>query len=63
MKLIFSNYDDINLYLSDLDFKINWDEKELNKAVFRGGPTGCGYTHTTNQRLKLINIIKFENGK
>jgi DNA-directed RNA polymerase II subunit RPB2 len=52
------NYDDINLYKLLLDFKINWDEKEFNKAVFRGGPTGCGYTHTTNQRLMLLNIIE-----
>ena len=52
------NYDDINLYKLELDFKINWDEKEFNKAVFRGGPTGCGYTHTTNQRLMLLNIIE-----
>jgi DNA-directed RNA polymerase II subunit RPB2 len=52
------NYDDIKLYNLALDFKTNWDEKEINKAVFRGGPTGCGYTHTTNQRLMLLNMIE-----
>ena len=55
------NYDDINLYRLTLDFKIKWDEKEINKAVFRGGPTGCGYTHTTNQRLMLLNMIENNN--
>jgi hypothetical protein len=52
------NYDDINLYKLAIDFNTIWEEKEFNKAVFRGGPTGCGYTHTTNQRLMLLNIVE-----
>ena len=34
----------------------DWTKKKKNKAVFRGGPTGCGYTTETNMRLKLDSI-------
>lgn len=35
------------------DMTTNWDDKIIVKAVFRGGPTGCGYTEDTNMRIKL----------
>ncbi len=55
------NYDDVMyvLGLSNInivDFNTNWINKKL-KAVFRGGPTGCGYTTTTNQRLHLATLV------
>ena len=34
----------------------DWTKKKKNKAVFRGGPTGCGYTTETNMRLKLDSM-------
>lgn len=37
-------------------FITKWEDKGINKAVFRGGPTGCGYTPETNMRLKLYTI-------
>ena len=45
------NYDDI----AAKPFKATtvWEEKRKNVAVFRGGPTGCGYTAETNMRIKL----------
>ena len=54
------NYDDVN-YVEGLanyniaDFTTEWSVKK-NMAVFRGGPSGCGYTTETNQRLKLLTI-------
>jgi len=47
-------YDD----LMDLPKHIitNWSKKTINKALFRGGPTGCGYTPETNMRLKIATI-------
>jgi len=56
-----SNYKDIvrsnmqksNKHLVEDDMKTNWDDKKIVKAVFRGGPTGCGYTEDTNMRIKL----------
>lgn len=39
------------LYSEDLI--TGWDDKQIQKAVFRGGPTGCGYTDETNMRIKL----------
>ena len=56
------NYDDItivfdSLKLSEFDkFKVNWDDKEILKAVFRGGPSGCGYREETNMRIKLVSM-------
>jgi hypothetical protein len=54
------NYDDVMYVLNktnvNLDeFNTNWQDKQT-KAVFRGSPTGCGYTTETNQRLKLTTI-------
>lgn len=37
-------------------FITEWKDKTINKAVFRGGPTGCGYTVETNMRLKLFTM-------
>ena len=34
---------------------IPWSEK-IQKAVFRGNPTGCGYTIETNMRLKISTL-------
>lgn len=55
------NYDDVSyiLGLAKYDirqFKTKWTEKLIDKAVFRGGPSGCGYTIETNQRLRLIHL-------
>jgi hypothetical protein len=33
-----------------------WSKKTINKAIFRGSPTGCGYTTQTNMRLKITTI-------
>jgi hypothetical protein len=33
-----------------------WDYKKYDVAVFRGGPTGCGYTDLTNMRIKLAQM-------
>ena len=40
----------------DPSYIINWDDKPIEKAVFRGGPTGCGYTEETNMRIKLAKM-------
>ena len=48
------NYDDIaNFYKANPKMKTRWADKKIAKAVFRGGPTGCGYTERTNMRIKL----------
>jgi hypothetical protein len=48
------NYDDIaNFYKANPKMKTKWADKKISKAVFRGGPTGCGYTERTNMRIKL----------
>jgi hypothetical protein len=56
----FPNYDDMFIVMGkDMKFAeniVNWDDKKINKAVFRGGPSGCGYTVKTNQRLKLVSM-------
>jgi len=56
------NYDEIewvykktNIYE---DFITEWSKKTIDKAVFRGGPTGCGYTAETNMRVKLAILSK-----
>ena len=38
-------------------YNIYWGMK-IKRAIFRGGATGCGYTTTTNQRLKLVKMIE-----
>jgi hypothetical protein len=54
------NYDDIAWVYekegTDIfeNFITDWDQKPVQKAVFRGGPTGCGYTIDTNMRIKLL---------
>ncbi len=54
------NYDDVmyGMGKTKIDFStFNTDwEKKKTMAVFRGGPTGCGYTTETNSRLKLATI-------
>jgi len=57
----FPNYDDLFIVLGKKDMKfgeniVNWDDKQIHKAVFRGGPSGCGYTAETNQRVKLVGM-------
>ena len=49
-------YDDIE-YIERpiLIDNLEWDQK-INKAVFRGNPTGCGYTTNTNMRLKISTM-------
>ena len=53
------NYDDImNIFddkkmLEFTTFNTIWENKQIRKAVFRGGPSGCGYTPETNMRLKI----------
>jgi len=49
-------YDDLELYFNPyVAPEVPWEEK-MDKAVFRGGPTGCGYTAETNQRIKLATM-------
>jgi Glycosyl transferase family 90/N-terminal domain of galactosyltransferase/N-terminal region of glycosyl transferase group 7 len=54
------NYDDVQIILG-MDNNLvkpeltNWGRKQ-NRAVFRGAPTGCGYTAETNMRLKLAKM-------
>ena len=55
------NYDDVQIVLNLKDLKAHeyitsWKDKKIHKAIFRGGPAGCGYTLTTNQRLNLLSI-------
>jgi len=52
------NYDDIaNFYKPNPQMKTEWADKKIAKAVFRGGPTGCGYTDRTNMRIKLAKMV------
>jgi hypothetical protein len=55
------NYDDVDYVEGrssyDIgDFTTNWADKTKNVAVFRGGPSGCGYTTETNTRIKLSTM-------
>jgi len=55
------NYDDVSYILGKAsyniaDFETEWSKKTIGKAVFRGGPSGCGYTIQTNQRIKLATM-------
>lgn len=56
------NYDEIDwVYRKDNiyeNFITDWSKKTIDKAVFRGGPTGCGYTAETNMRIKLALLSK-----
>jgi len=52
------NYDDLRLVLGSDKIgvpELDWKQKK-GIAVFRGGPTGCGYTLDTNMRLKLASM-------
>jgi hypothetical protein len=54
------NYDDVQIVLGMDKNAVNpettiWGRKQ-NRAVFRGAPTGCGYTAETNMRLKLAKM-------
>jgi DNA-directed RNA polymerase II subunit RPB2 len=52
------NYDDINIVLGNTQLSgvnIPWSDK-ISKAVFRGGPTGCGTTGDTNMRIRLAEM-------
>jgi hypothetical protein len=52
------NYDDIRLVMGYDKIgqpELDWSQKK-GIAVFRGGPTGCGYTTDTNMRLKLATM-------
>jgi len=54
------NYDEIDwVYQKEgkdiyANFVTDWDKKTISKAVFRGGPTGCGYTEESNMRIRLL---------
>ena len=60
------NYDDVMYVLKtpnrfkdgkpDPNLITDWDYKKYDVAVFRGGPTGCGYTDLTNMRIKLAQM-------
>jgi DNA-directed RNA polymerase subunit E'/Rpb7 len=56
------NYDEISwVYEKEgqdiyANFVTEWDKKSIAKAVFRGGPTGCGYTPETNMRIQLLKL-------
>ncbi len=58
------NYDEISwVYEKEgqdiyANFVTEWDKKTITKAVFRGGPTGCGYTPETNMRIQLLKWSK-----
>ena len=59
------NYDDIGVFddkklLDFEEFNTDWTKKNEKKAVFRGGPSGCGYTKQTNMRVKLA-LMKLGN--
>jgi len=52
------NYDDVRLAMGYDKlgiFETSWTAKKPI-AVFRGGPTGCGTTSKTNQRLRLAEM-------
>lgn len=55
------NYDDMFIVTGMKDMKFDeyetdWNKKKYNKAVFRGGPSGCGYTTETNPRIRLAAL-------
>ncbi len=70
MDIPIPNYDDIEkVYDKDISktkydgFITKWENKKINKAVFRGSPTGCGYTSNTNMRLKLFEMSLLDEYK
>ena len=56
------NYDEMeHVYTKPLSYDsytTEWNKKTDTRAVFRGGPTGCGYTDETNMRIKLAILAK-----
>jgi hypothetical protein len=53
------NYDDVMYVLNpkpSSNYVTKWEDKQYEKAVFRGGPTGCGYTEKTNMRIKVAKM-------
>ena len=55
------NYDDVFVALGTVKvpidkFVIRWSKKSIDRAIFRGGPSGCGYTAETNMRIKLATM-------
>ena len=54
------NFDDIDIIMNE-DIPLpqssyDWTEK-IDKAVFRGNPTGCGTNSDTNMRIKLSQMM------
>ena len=52
------NFDDIDIIMNEniLYSSYDWTEK-IDKAVFRGNPTGCGTNSDTNMRIKLSQMM------
>jgi hypothetical protein len=52
------NYDDMAFVMSGsvITTKYNVWESKINKAVFRGGSTGCGVNADTNMRIRLAEM-------
>jgi hypothetical protein len=46
-----------NWDMDDSDLTLNWSQK-INKAIFRGTATGCGFTYNSNMRLKASELSK-----
>lgn len=55
-RVVIPNMDYINKKFDKM-FERNWKKKK-NKAVFRGGSSGCGATKETNMRYKLSILSK-----
>jgi hypothetical protein len=49
-------YDDLGYLTGALPTYVAWADKVYSQAVFRGGPTGCGYTAETNMRIKIAQM-------
>ena len=50
-------YDDLGYVTGKaLPAYVAWEDKVYSQAVFRGGPTGCGYTAETNMRIKIAQM-------
>ena len=62
MDIPIPNYDEMeHVYTKPLQYDTlttDWNKKTDHRAVFRGGPTGCGYTDETNMRIKLALLAK-----
>jgi hypothetical protein len=54
------NFDDIDIIMNEdiplTHSNFDWAEK-IDKAVFRGNPTGCGTTSDTNMRIRLAEMM------